>query len=224
MTVTALGATVNHPLSSVTVVSAGSSPRPVLHAVPAPPLDDLRFAVVDLETSGLSPRRHQILQVAVVVVDAEGHVIERWSSLVRPRHGVWSRVGPRHVHGITRRRLIGAPRVAPVLDTMTSLLDGAVFTAHNAAFDAAFLTAAAARSGVQLALPQTVCTLQLSRRLDPERSLSHRLGDACARHGIHVDNPHDALADAEATAALLPHLIRAHGATTLDQLLAEPGR
>jgi DNA polymerase-3 subunit epsilon len=216
--------TVHHPLSSVTVVSTGPPPRPVLHPVPAPALEDLRFAVVDLETSGLSPRRHQILQVAVVVVDAEGRVLDRWASLVRPRHGVWSHVGPRHIHGITRRRLIGAPRLTAVLDTMTSLLDGAVFTAHNAAFDAAFLTAAARRCGIELVLPRQVCTLQLSRRLDPGRSLSHRLGDACARHGILVDHPHDALADAQATAALLPHLIRAHEATTLDQLLAEPRR
>jgi DNA polymerase-3 subunit epsilon len=205
-------------------VSAGTSPRPVVEAALDRPLDELRFAVVDLETSGLSPRRHQILQVAVVVVDVDGHVIERWSSYVRPRHGVWSRVGPRHIHGITRRRLIGAPRLTPVLRTMSALLDGTVFTAHNSAFDAAFVAAAAARAGVEMVLPPQVCTLQLSRRLDPGRSLSHRLGDACARHGIPVTNPHDALADAQATAALLPHLIRAHGATTLDQLLAEPRR
>jgi len=30
--------------------------------------------------------------------------------------------------------------------------------------------------------------------------------------------PHDALADADATAAVLPHLLRAHGITTVDQL------
>lgn len=215
--------TVHLPLSSVTTVSAGTSPRPVEMA-PDRDLDQVRFAVVDLETSGLSPRRHQILQVAVVVVDASGQVVERWSTMVRPRYGVLSRVGPRHIHGITRRHLIGAPRLAPVLHTMASLLDGAVFTAHNVAFDAAFVRAAADRTGVELALPPQVCTLQLSRRLDPERRLSHRLGDACARHGIPVHHPHDALADAEATAALLPHLLRAHGATTLGQVLAEPRR
>lgn len=205
-------------------MSTATTPPPLLEPTPERSIGDLRFAVVDLETTGLSPRRHQILQVAVVIIDADGHVIERWSSLVRPRFGVWSRVGPRHIHGITRRRLIGAPRLTPVLHTVSSLLEGTVFTAHNAPFDASFLAAAAGRAGVELMLSPQVCTLQLSRRLDPDRSQSHRLGDACARHGIPVTNPHDALADAEATAALLPHLIRAHGAATLGQLLVSSRR
>ena len=63
-----------------------------------------------------------------------------------------------------------------------------------------------------------LCTLTLSRRLDPDRQLSHRLGDLCARYGIELVRPHDALADADATAALLPHLLKAHGITSAAQL------
>ena len=51
----------------------------------------------------------------------------------------------------------------------------------------------------------------LSRRLDPDRQLSHRLADLCARYDVALDRPHDALADAAATAAVLPHLLAAHG-------------
>ena len=58
----------------------------------------------------------------------------------------------------------------------------------------------------------------MSRRLDPERQLSHRLADVIARYGIANERPHDALEDALATAAVLPHLLRAHGVTTTDQL------
>jgi len=82
----------------------------------------------------------------------------------------------------------------------------------------AFLQKAAARNGITLALEQPLCTLRLSRQLDPERQLSHRLGDMCARYDIHLTRPHDALADADATAAVLPHLLRAHGFETVDQL------
>ena len=66
-----------------------------------------RFAVVDIETSGLSLRRHRILQVAVVIVD-DGVVVDEWSSLVKLRWP-WQRVGPRRVHGIGRRQLRAAP-------------------------------------------------------------------------------------------------------------------
>jgi DNA polymerase-3 subunit epsilon len=180
-----------------------------------------RFAVVDVETSGLSSRRHHLLQVGVVLVEPDGSSGEEWSTLVRLRRP-WSRVGPRRVHGITRRALRGAPRSADVLRELAVRLDGAVFAAHNADFDAQFLERAARRHGVNLALQPRVDTLSLSRWLDPDRQLTHGLTDVCARYGITVTRHHDALEDARATAAVLPHLLAAHGvadAEALDALL-----
>ena len=177
-----------------------------------------RFAVVDVETSGLSVKRHNVLQVGVVVVDGTGLVLERWSSLVAPRSRWWFRVGPTKIHGIRRRDARSAPPAPEVMSRVAALLLGTRFVAHNAEFDMAFLQKAAARNGITLALEQPLCTLRLSRQLDPERQLSHRLGDMCARYDIHLTRPHDALADADATAAVLPHLLRAHGFKTVDQL------
>ena len=56
-----------------------------------------------------------------------------------------------------------------------------------------------------------LCTLSLSRRLDPDRRLSHRLGDVCERFDIVNERPHDAVYDARVTALVLPHLLAAHG-------------
>ena len=177
-----------------------------------------RFAVVDVETSGLSKKRHSVLQVGVVVVDGTGVVLERWSSLVAPRSRWWFRVGPTELHGIHRRDVRSAPSAPEVIARLAALLQGTRFVAHNAEFDMAFLTKVASRHGITLAINQPLCTLRLSRQLDPERQLSHRLGDMCARYDIHLTRPHDALADADATAAVLPHLLRAHGFETVDQL------
>jgi DNA polymerase-3 subunit epsilon len=177
-----------------------------------------RFAVVDVETSGLSLRRHRILQIGVVVVD-DGEIVDRWSTFVRLRWPL-QRLGARHIHGLTRRRLRGAPRLRDALEELAARLDGAVFTAHNAAFDAAFLERAARRAGVRLELGPRLCTLQLSRRLDPDRTASHRLADLCARYDVELDHPHDALGDALATAAVLPHLLAAHGVLTPEALAA----
>ena len=47
----------------------------------------------------------------------------------------------------------------------------------------------------------------MSRRLDPDRQRSHRLGDLCEYYGVTLDRPHDALCDAAATAAILPRLL-----------------
>ena len=169
-----------------------------------------RFAVVDLETSGLSSRRHRILQIGVVTVEPDGTVLDQWSTLVRLSRP-WSRVGPRRVHGITRRSLRGAPTTHHALGELTRRLDGAVFTAHNADFDADFLERAARRHGVPLRLDRRLCTLRLSRRLDPDRRQPHALADLCARYGVPIERPHDALCDARATAGVLPHLLAAHG-------------
>jgi DNA polymerase-3 subunit epsilon len=183
-----------------------------------------RFAVVDVETSGLSSRRHRILQIGLVTVERDGTVAGQWSTLVRLTWP-WSRVGPRHVHGITRRSLRGAPTAGEALSELSDRLNGAVFTAHNADFDADFLERAAHRSGVALSLDRRLCTLQLSRRLDPDRRLTHGLADVCARYDITIERPHDALSDARATAAVLPHLLGAHGVVDESDLadLYSPG-
>ena len=176
-----------------------------------------RFAVVDVETSGLSSRRHRILQIGLVTIEADGTVVDQWSSLVRLRWP-WSRVGPRRVHGITRRTLRGAPRAAVALAELRRRLDGNVFTAHNADFDAAFIERAAARSSLAMPLGPRLCTLQLSRRLDPERQLTHGLADVTARYDVTIERHHDALCDARATAAVLPHLLAAHGVVDASDL------
>lgn len=168
-----------------------------------------RFAVVDIETSGLSVKRHRILQIAVVTVEA-GQVVDEWSSLVRLRWP-WQRVGPRRVHGISRRALRRAPEQHEVLAEFAGRIAGTVFTAHNAGFDWPFIDRAAARAGVAIGAPERLCTLRMSRRLDPDRTQSHRLADVCARYAVVNDRPHDALSDARATAAVLTHLLAAHG-------------
>lgn len=175
-----------------------------------------RFAVVDIETSGLSDRRHRILQVAVATVEG-GEVVDEWSSLIKLRWR-YQRVGPRKVHGIDRRMLRGAPDQRRVLEQLAERLDGAVFTAHNVAFDWSFIERAADKAGIPMRAVGRLCTLTMSRRLDPDRQLSHRLDDVCARYGIVNDRPHDARFDARATAQVLPHLLEAHGVGGADDL------
>jgi len=177
-----------------------------------------RFAVVDTETSGLDPSRHHLLQVGVVVVDLAGEVLDRWSSLVAPRRRWFFRVGPTSIHGIHRRDVRHAPAAAEVLAELARRIDGARFVAHNAVFDLRFLRSAAEHAGVTLPIDRPICTLQLSRSLDPERRHSHRLAALCERYGVDLVRPHAALADADATAAVLPHLLAAHGLDDADRI------
>jgi DNA polymerase III epsilon subunit-like protein len=181
-------------------------------------LASTRFAVVDLETSGLSIERNRLLQIGVVLVDVDGVVHDSWSSFVRPRWWPVARVGPTKIHGIRLRDLGTAPRLGPVFDKLNATAQGAVVVAHNLDFDWGFLTLAAGRSAHALPSGPRLCTLKLSRSLDPDRLRSHRLADLCCFYGVEHADPHRALSDAIATAHILPHLLRHAQVTTLNQL------
>jgi DNA polymerase-3 subunit epsilon len=182
------------------------------------------FSVVDIETSGLSTRRHRILQLAVARVEVDvvdgvcvGEVVDEWSSLVKLRWP-WQRVGPRQVHGITRDRLRGAPPTTTVVAEFAERTSGSVLVAHNMRFDWTFIERAARRHGVAIQTSPRLCTLRMSRRLDPDRLQSHRLADLCERYGIVNEHPHDAAFDARSTALVLPHLLIAHRVVSADDL------
>ena len=178
-----------------------SAGAPALELPPLP-LARQRFAVVDVETSGLSVKRHKVLQLAVVTMLGDGTVVDRWCTDVRAL-----RVGPRRIHGITRRRAWRAPSFALVAPELVKRLDGTVVVAHHARFDWAFLGRALRRAGVEAPPSGQLCTLQLSRSLDPDRQRRHGLSDLCQRYGVARGQQHDALADAEATARVLPLLL-----------------
>jgi DNA polymerase-3 subunit epsilon len=176
-----------------------------------------RFAVIDVETSGLRPDRHRLLQIGIVRTMGDGTEIDRWDTLLR---APWRPVGGRKIHGLSRRALRGAPRLRQVAGELAGVLEGSVVCAHNIEFDWPFLAASLQRAGRPPPDAQRLCTLALSRSLDPERTRSHRLSDLCRHYGVPLTRAHDASADAAATAALLPLLMTDAGITDLGQLTA----
>lgn len=186
------------------------------------------FAVVDVETTGLRFDRDQILQIAVVLHDWSSHPAPTqpaptqptsvWSTYVRPSK-FWSRdLGPQHVHGISRRHLVFAPNTAKAMRKFAQLTSGRIIVAHNADFDTKFLRAAALEHDIDLHWAGVLCTLQLSRKLDPQRQQTHKLSTLCEKYGVALDQAHHAEHDARATAELLPHLLTAHGIADAESL------
>ncbi len=176
------------------------------------------FAVVDVETTGLRFDRDQILQIAVVLQDWTTQPTSVWSTYVRPPQ-FWSRdLGPQHVHGISRRNLIFAPTTARAIQKFAKLTAGRIIVAHNAEFDTKFLQAAALEHHVDLNWAGVLCTLKLSRKLDPQRQQTHKLSTLCEKYGVALDQAHHAEHDARATAEVLPHLLAAHGVSDAELL------
>ncbi|MCP4291864.1 MAG: hypothetical protein GY780_08530 [bacterium] len=162
-------------------------------------LDDVTFAIVDLETTGSVIGVDEIIEIGLVVMRG-GEILDRFETLVWSDRSIPPWVA--RLTGISSQDLEGAPTFSDVAETVATLLDGNVFVAHDIRFDLPFLSWEFARRGVVRPAVTGLCTLQLSRQLWP--NLSSRSLPELARHfDVAHDNPHRAGDDAEATAAVL---------------------
>jgi DNA polymerase III epsilon subunit-like protein len=109
--------------------------------------------------------------------------------------------------GSTTRRSAVAPTFAELAAELLALLEGAVFVAHNADFDLPLVQHAFARAGAATCPPASRARSTRFRLLEPTER-SHRLESLCERHGIELDDAHDARDDALATVELLRLLLR----------------
>jgi DNA polymerase III epsilon subunit family exonuclease len=186
-------------------------------------LAGLEFAVVDLETTGWSPRAAAITEIAAVRVRG-GHRLGEFASLVNT--GIPVPPGIEDLTGITDWMLAAAPRLAAVLPGLLKFADSCVLVAHNAPFDIGFLRAACGQCGVAWPGFTVLDTVMLARRvMDPDEVPDCKLGTLAGFFRAHTAPSHRALADARATADVLGWLIRrlAHrGVHTLSQLSAWP--
>ena len=163
------------------------------------------YAVVDVETTGTSIEADEIVSLAVLRLDADGRELDRFASLVRPAGPIPAEATA--VHGIDDAAVRGAPTFAELAAELRGLLEGAVFVAHNADFDLPLVQHAFARAGARYLPTGVACTLDAFRLLEPTER-SHRLESLCERHGIELDDAHDARDDALATVELLRLLLR----------------
>jgi DNA polymerase-3 subunit epsilon len=169
------------------------------------------FAVVDVETTGSSSRRHRVVELAVVLLDGEHRVEGEFATLVDPE----GPVGPTHIHGIApedlRRAGEPAPRFGQIAGRLLTLLRGRVLVGHNVGCDHAFLAAEYGRLGVRLPVLPQLCTMRLAERfLGPLDGLSLRACAAAA--GVPRWVEHTALGDARAAGALFTRCVRTAGA------------
>ncbi|AYD89068.1 3'-5' exonuclease [Actinomyces lilanjuaniae] len=161
------------------------------------------YAVIDLETTGLSPVSDTILEVAVVLTDPSGCTQTSWSTLINPGRG--TDVGPTHIHGLIAQDLLDAPSLDEVADRLARDLAGRAVVAHNARFDVGFLTQALGRRRLLdpgAPIPR-VCTMEWSRHF--MATPSRRLTTCCEVAGVEIGRHHSALDDARAAAGLLRH-------------------
>lgn len=166
------------------------------------------YAVVDVETTGLFPGKHdRIVEIAVVRVDRDGGVVDDWSTLVNCNRDL----GAQHIHSIRAADVREAPAFDDIAGELTDRLAGRVLVAHNLTFDARFIRSEYARLGAQVPVEREfgLCTMSLAGRyLD---GTARSLAACCAAAGIDQGQAHSALHDARACAGLLAAFIEEIG-------------
>ncbi len=180
-------------------------------ALPGPetPLADLRLLAVDIETTGLDPRRDRVLSIGWLPVD--GGRIELGGAgrvVVRDTGGAAGVGQSATVHGLTDDRLAGGVPVEEAAARLLDALAGRVLLAHFAQIETAFLTAVCERAWGAGMPCVVVDTFELERRVvaggwgaEPARG-ALRLWTARERRGLPVYRAHEALTDALACAEL----------------------
>lgn len=167
------------------------------------PASDPHIAVVDVETTGLSPWRHdRIVEIAVVLISPEGDVREEYATLLNPGRDV----GPTRIHGITASDVVDAPRFGEIVGDVVEVLRKAqVLAGHNIGFDRNFLISEFKRIPAQFPEVPLLCTCtQLG---------CQSLAACCEEFDIVLDDVegegsfHSALFDARATAKLVSRLL-----------------
>jgi len=162
------------------------------------------YSVVDVETTGLSPERDRVTEVAIVRVQG-GQIIYSYSSLLNPERPIPLFI--QQMTGITDAMVAKAPTFAQVLPAITSHLAGTVLVAHNVRFDQGFLAAEFARARSVFPVLERIDTVALARR--EMRGLPNYRLETLSKHlGVAVGG-HRALGDATVTAYLLLRLLGA---------------
>ena len=158
----------------------------------------MRFAVVDIETTGGFPEQHGITEIAIVLMD--GKEIEgKYSTLVNPHQPIPPFIA--NMTGISDAMVAKAPSFELVAEKINELLKGRIFVAHNVNFDFSFVKYHLQQAGYHLQTPK-LCTIRMSRKVFPGFR-KYGLGHLTRELGIRIEDRHRAGGDALATAQVM---------------------
>lgn len=150
------------------------------------------YVVFDLETTGLSPKYDEIIEISGIRV-REHRPAEEYTTLVNP--GVHIPASATKINGITDRMVQDAPPLKEALDQFLTFVGSDILVGHNIhTFDIHFLQNGALREMGRSVANDYVDTLYLARKCLPQLS-RHRLTDVAEHFGIETAGAHRALND-----------------------------
>ena len=158
------------------------------------------YVCIDLETTGLDPKRDKIIEIGAVKVE-QGKITGEWQTLVNPGRKLEERIV--ELTGIRDDELVGARTISEVLPELFAFLEERTLLGHSVLFDFSFLKKAAVNERLSFER-QGIDTLKIARKYLQDLE-SRALGALCEHYEI-PHSAHRALEDARATTALYQKL------------------
>ena len=151
-----------------------------------------RFIVLDLETTGLDPEKHEIIEIAAIKVNRDSIHHDGFQSLIKPKRKVPKRIT--ELTGITQEMLDaeGEP-LEKAMREFREFVGEHRLVAYNAEFDMAFLHRAGREFGVEFR-NEVSCALKMARRAWPELK-SFKLAHLAKIGQLDMTGQHRAMAD-----------------------------
>lgn len=160
------------------------------------------FAAIDFETANQC--RSSVCSVGVVIVH-DGMIVDRFYSLIQPTPNYYTH-WTTEIHGLTHNDTDNAPIFPEVWKQINPLIKGLPLVAHNSPFDEGCLRSVFKIYEMEYPEYPFYCTLKASRKLQPELP-NHRLDTVAETCNFNLTNHHNAIADAEACAAIALKLL-----------------
>jgi len=163
----------------------------------------MKYAILDIETTGGSPVKEKITEIAIYIHDGT-KIIHEFSSLINPEKNI-----PPFITGLTgisNEMVADSPKFYEIARKIVELTEHCVFVGHNVSFDYGFIQNEFKQLGYEYKR-DTLCTVKMSRKLFPGYP-SYSLGKICQHLNIAINGRHRAAGDAFATVKLFELILQ----------------
>jgi len=167
-----------------------------------------RYAVIDVETTGLSPAQDEIIEIGALIVCA-GEIESEFQALLRPKTHIVPAI--ERLTGLTRAMLeVEGKDLKDVMPALLQFIGPLPVISHNAEFDYGFLRAACDDCGLPLFSNPSIDTCELARRT-VKGVRDYKLQTLSEHFRLNVVEKHRSLADCLATKQLYEKLNEMEG-------------
>ena len=162
-------------------------------------LENREYVVLDLETTGLTPYREGITEIAAIKC-MNGKILEEFQTLINPERHIPNWIVK--LTWITNEMVADAPRIDEVMPWFSEFLGDAIIVWHNVSFDFRFLNHYHYQCMWTYLENLTICTLKIARKLLPDLP-NRKLWTICEYFWIDNERAHRAMWDTRATLEVL---------------------